>query len=629
MLLDKFFTTILKFIYLQYYPLDKNLIKSIQDTYGKNAKTHIAKLNKIRVNNVKNVLWSNAGTVLALFLTILALLIAIVPIPKIEKLEIKEISLINLVVVILFLIILPITLRRIINRLSPQQYAELSLSGLNQSEILSFIAYKNCMLCISLFKSININDSNLKIFEKINFGENILPLDFEDDARNRQKLKSSSKLYMSSIEGYFSRSYHEINKCKALKANAIKLLNILPTEFSHHTMKFSPYFFENHVIRLIRYFDSIYNEATNLTCSNLEINRLFEKINASLDDIFLKRYSFLTQLIKFPSIHKVLIGMSSITSTSGSLKIFIQGLSDTVNHKKNENNMWRKECFRALINRSKSHYGFDLLILLENYLLKRSEFLGEDFKSIINALHAVKFEKRDLDDNERVIIKNLSQDFRQYSNKSKKSLEVETLKDWDDNLSLFFEQNESDELSRNYIIIIGYSRTAREFIQNLKAGLKEKNIIIFIIKENTDLMLDTRLLRHELNATRNGIKGIRQTFTGDDRMILNSIKKDDNVLFLAGAEAYDKKREKLYHTNKYEIRITSIISKLNERKVNLRFYIVAQTYKVFKDLLKKENDEITFRHEIFTDHYDKMDIYNLKNLKIDKYLLTELECIKI
>ena len=93
---------------------------------------------------------------------------------------------------------------------------------------------------------------------------------------------------------------------------------------------------------------------------------------------------------------------------------------------------------------------------------------------------------------------------------------------------------------------------------------------------------------------------------------------------IAGAEAYNKSTSQLVHTNSYQFRVESLIKKMKNnqhKKPNPQVWIVAGKYKVHSILQNPSNS--IFGREIYADHYDKVDLYNFRDLGIVPNLISD------
>ena len=137
------------------------------------------------------------------------------------------------------------------------------------------------------------------------------------------------------------------------------------------------------------------------------------------------------------------------------------------------------------------------------------------------------------------------------------------------------------------------------------------------MKEDGTTMLDTRKFRFELNDSKPN-NNIRRTFTASDDFFYNMLNENDTLIMIAGAEAYCATNKLLLHTNNYQQKVESMISRLQnagEAKPSPQIWILAGDYKIYKNF--PEDESSIFGGEFFSDHYDKVDLYDFSGFSDD------------
>ncbi len=632
-------------LYLAYYPLSRELVKDIE-IYSLHPSTRKKDLNKLRTDTIANIFWTNSGAVFSLLVTASSLIFTVlwsisvfIPSASLDFLD-KISSSKKIIVVILFtlsilililfisLTLVPIVLRKINRSLPPVQYTELSLGQLNQSEILTFISYRMWLLTKNFSTEITIPFSYKKILKhkRINNTDEDFLLQgkfvkneyskFADKEKGEQisRLVKDTQELLQKVEDFKSDYYKEIMNCEELKASAARKLGILPREFCHHVLKFSIKIFESRINDLKISIDSVLyilkQEEKSTDNSLYVLENHLNKIIRTYYDIKVRRKRFLSQLIIFNGIHEYLIGLASTTSTSGSMKVFTRGISEVAS-KFDVNKNAKDKVFqelKSLLHRSKAHYGIDLLISLENFYKKNYEKSYPKDKYKVPSLLKHILTSKKFDENnlplDKVYLKQIRTDI------------IDRYKEAVEKMSNIFKYEvnrieDSDGIV--YFIIFGYSRMIVNVLRNSADILKSRKYRIFVFKEQLNGMLDTRILRHELNDFKPD-KSIRNTFTGSDNMIFNLTQKKDKIIFLAGIEGFDIQGSCLLHTNNYQHRVENLLDRFesDDKKSDPCIWLIGGDFKIFN---KFPDEDSIFGYEFFSDHYDKVDYYNFKPFK--------------
>ncbi len=630
--LGKFFTYQIKIFYLYFYPIPKGLSEELKQMLSKKKrKQRYKELNLIRVNNIYTTLWSHSGTVLAFAFTVFSIVFSIIwaiftfyynsnpeGFPLYYNNKILTILVLFIIIDFIIVLISPLLLRKIIDHLPSKSYSSLSLSNLNQSQVLTFVSLKYWELCNEFILNVRLGDEITKLSKTENekeFSDIFTMFETEDWITIFEEFRDNTVNFKANY-------YKKISNAKALKKETTFKLNILPIEFSHHITKFSPYIFELRVETLLHASESMLYLLKNKDFGSIrylyEFREVLSEVSSIINDIVDRRKRSLIQLIAFDNIHSYIIGLASATSTSKSLKIFTRGLSKLIEKSLVEATEEKKyEDFKALLHRSKAHYGFDLLISLENFYSKN--YKNEHEFKIPSLLSQIKNnQKDDLDLTELDLLKNIRENLvKKYENAMTKISESFIIK---------FEELIKKENKLNiYIMIFGYSRIVKNVLQKNHNLLKKNKAKIFVMKEEDEHMLDTRILRFELNDKK-GME-IRDSFTGSDDFFKRLLRKDDVLIMMAGAEAYDSTNSRLYHTNNYQKRVENFLEFLNRNesiKPSPRLWVVAGNYKVYTNFPDFQlSNKTAIGNEFFVDHYDKVDIYNFKDLGLTVELITD------
>lgn len=633
---------LIKLIYIFYYPLGKDLREQLRDLLYLPRK-RIKELNALRVKNIEVTFWIYSGTVLSLFITLLAfawgllwILQNLFPASSIEAfprlfiLHKPWVWAITLLLVLATVISLaPILIRRILLFLPSKDYAQLSLTNLNQSEILTLVAYKLWKLCHKFISEVPIPDEVLKMVDVQN---DIFHVDYwldEDPKRLKKKFQALNK----EIQQFKSAYYKQLSDYDALKDLAIQKLNILPREFCHHIIKFSLSIFE----RRINIFNKCVEEILFMMENGNNIgdqdyrfvyeNNLKEMMRV-VEDIKNRRMRSMEQIIAYDDIHEYVIGLSSATSTSESLKIFTRGLSAIAKSyrqvRREEKEFFYKK-FKALLYRSKAHYGMDLLISIENFYANyhndNNVLVPALLKKIATDKSVVSFTP-----NQQALLENIRDDIMR---KYRIAMDAINTAFGIQLSNILINKPKSGTL---YFLIFGYSKMVRNVLKEHAVDIRKNNIKVFVMKEGDNEMLDTRMLRFELNDQKPRYN-IRESFTASDNFFFRLLTSDDQLIMLAGAEAYDKSHKRLIHTNHYQNRVETLINKLQQSEkivdnVPIRtkpipkVWIVAGKYKIYPNFTWNPLPE-SFKGELYADHYDKADMYNFEDLGIEVVEITD------
>lgn len=619
--LGQLFSLFIRKVYLMYYPLNPDFENNLTEVYkSKQAKSiRVNQINRARVNSVVATLWSHAGTVFALALTIYSIIFSIA-LYCVEEWDLSLLIVLGIVILIppFFTILLtPVLLKRIIDYLPSDTYASLSLSNLNQSEVLTFVAIECWEMCNKFIKKIVIA-SDIKALVNAN-NEEAFSKVFEnyDKAKWIESFKSLNSFAIT----YKANKYKKIENAKALKNEAVLKLNILPVEFCHHILKFSPSIFEARLNALIHSSESLIYLLESgdfaLKDNYFSFKETLHEISSIIDDIELRRKRSLFQISTFEKTHGYIIGLASVTSTSQSLKVFIRGLSELIDNPGYENNIYNEkyvyEPFRSLLHRSKAHYGFDLLITLENFYNKNYS----EKEKIPKILFDIKHNSNEVITTQtKSLLKHMREDMVKKYSKAMNKIAIN-----------FGKQIESIQRSLDgnvYLFIFGYSKIVRNALLMNQDAIIKKEIKVFVMKEFNKEMLDTRMLRFELNDSKKN--KIRYTFTGSDDLFKRLLRKNDTLIMMAGAEAYDLSGKRLFHTNNYQKRVENFLDFLNhnvDKKPQPQVWIVAGGYKIYEKFPHLDSTQKSYKGEFFADHYDKLDIYNFEDFNLNPILITE------
>lgn len=633
---------LIKLIYIVYYPLGKDLRVQLRDLLYLPRK-RIKELNTLRVKNIEVTFWINSGTVLSLFISLLAfawsllwILQNLFPVSSSEAfpgffmLHKPWVWAITLFLVLATVISLaPILIRRILLFLPSKDYAQLSLTNLNQSEILTLVSYKLWKLCQKFISEVPIPK---EISRMVDVQNDFFHADYWLD-EDPQKLKKKFQVLNKEIQQFKSAYYKQLSDYDALKDLAIQKLNILPREFCHHIIKFSLSIFE----RRINIFNKCVEEILFMMENGNNIgdqdyrfvyeNNLKEMMRV-VEDVKNRRMRSMEQIIAYDDIHEYVIGLSSATSTSESLKIFTRGLSaiaKSYNWAKKEEREFFYKKFKALLYRSKAHYGMDLLISIENFY---ANYHNEKNKLVPALLKKIATDKSmvSFTPDQQALLENIRDDImRKYRIAM-------------DAINSAFGIQLSNILANKpkngtiYFLIFGYSKMVRNVLKEHAEDIRGNNIKVFVMKEDDNEMLDTRMLRFELNDQKPKYN-IRESFTASDKFFFRLLTGDDQLIMLAGAEAYDKSHKRLIHTNHYQTRVEALIYKLQQSvkmvddapirsKPIPKVWIIAGKYKIYPNFTWNPQPE-SFKGELYADHYDKADMYNFEDLGVDVRLITD------
>ena len=630
------FWSVFEFFYLIINPLESSVKKELKNRcldYRKRKR----ELNSIRVRNIKTTFWANTGTFFQLFLGLLAIGIGFFE--RILLLFQKSIGKLHLpgsanllkdnpnfgfftalfifiFGTVLLILITTQILKNIVKKLPPKQYAEISLSNLSESEILTLVAYRMYLLCNRLVHEYPIPDSFSVLIDS-NTGKFDVNRFNQASLGEKSEIREAAEKMDKTIIKFRATYYDELLKCVELKHEAVRKLKILEREFCHHILKFSPLIFETRINSLKSNIDSItfiINPENEVGKENkFAIQDSILDIVSIYNDIQRERMRNLGQLIAYRDTHDYIIGLSSVTSTSQSLKVFTRGISDLTRKLRGKglgDNAQEKITreIEAFLHRSKAHYGMDLMVSLENFYRRNYTQSQPEYK-IPEYLYKIKFEK-----NRKLLI---DYDIRSLFRK----IRIHLLEHYEPSMNVIKQEfkNHFDKVhptkdGKIYFLVFGYSKVIRNVFREYSEQIQDR-AEIFIMKEDGTTMLDTRKFRFELNDSKPN-NNIRRTFTASDDFFYNMLNENDTLIMIAGAEAYCAKNKLLLHTNNYQQKVESMISRLqNARnlKPSPQIWILAGDYKIYKNF--PEDESRIFGGEFFSDHYDKVDLYDFSGFK--------------
>lgn len=642
-LIEKFIRKVEK-KYVQLFKLNKSLCDKITGRTLR-PKARLNQINNARTNNIVTTIWANTGTILGIIITLISFLLTMllamyIPLGNNDSHLFKvlfPISFLLLLYVIYYLLlyIIPYLINRIVFHLPPKEYADISLNSLDKSGMLTFVALKMWELC---------NDFENKVevpIDLYNLAQSSDEHEFKSYyINNKGQLEKSISSFSDIVNRYSAKYNKELNNCIALMQLIARKLDIQERELCNHIFKFSPYIFRKRV-------DSLKSSA--LTLRNIINSHSYESdnstfaLNNNLREIIRIRNGVrdnsmqaLEQVILYNEIHDCLIGMSSIVSTSRSLRIFCTGVSNAlINRKENIKQSISSakvdvgiEKMLSILHRSKAHYGMDLLVLLENFYKKKFT-IDEPEYFLPEAIYSIKYPKRNKNPN--LTGRFNGQSIEQIVNQCQNELcemNYHMIDKYPAAIKRIKEKfhHHLSELSpvegRIYFCLFGYSRIVRNVLKSFVKEIEHKNIFTFVTKEYTDEMIDTQIYRFELNDEKPN-RNLRKTFTASDEFFMKLVNSNDKVIFIGGAEAYDKKFNKLLHTNNYQKRITSLINYVKrEKEIDSEVWIIAGDYKTFDEFPDRSS---LFGNEFFCDHYDKIDLYDFFPYRDNLKLISNIE----
>lgn len=630
------------FVYKIFYPLPKNVGDDIKSS-PIDWKTKIRELNRIRLKNIQGVFWANAGAVFALLVAMISLVFSVFWAFSVYQtnepntVTNKPIFFLLSILLACFLTLLmtPIFVRQVTRNLPAKQFAEISISNLDPSAILIFVAYNMWLLCLRYLGAIKLSspciEENNQSYTLVDIEED----EFDGHAYDLMCASGDLKKFLQALQAdiaqFKATYYNELNRCREIKLEATSKLGILKREFCHHILKFSPSMFEDRINTFKEDVDALLFILDSGQFQKLSFKLEFEdklkEVFRIHHDIKHRRVRSLRQIVLFGEIHEYVIGLSSCTSTSQSLKIFSRGIS-SVTKKIDENTTERErksiyDELTALLHRSKGHYGVDLLVSLENFYSRTEgqldeeeressltpEILRSDKRMIPKLLYQIKYyeetnynSRADLIFDGKALLQGLRNDlvvryreaFPPMLEKFRESLN---------------ETSNGEGKGRNFILVFGYSRMVRNILKESAYTLRKYKYKVFVMKEGNTEMLDTRILRFELNDQKPNLR-YRESFTASDLFFFRLLRPDDNLIMLAGAEAFSTEEFLLIHTNNYQKRVEKLIRSLEKQisnKPKPSIWIVAGDFKIYGQFPEPNT---FFGNEFYSDHYDKVDLYD-------------------
>lgn len=661
---ERFCVFLLKRYYFQWYPLNENLGKAL---FGESnyeiPPAEVKEINNIRLKNVIATLLSQTGSLFALVITLFFGLASISFPGKVLKEILNEvigsgglilfdsdpISNETLASFLFFLASIwgffkfsPLILRKVINHLSPEEYAKITIGSLTHGQLLTFLAYKNWGLIENLLKALELDRE--KPMEWWELEDKILKHTTEEDPIT--KIEN----YIDKLDAYLDNHFKDIQHCIFMVRGSYERLGINKRELTNHILKFSPAMFYDNLnavlrnLRTVKYFKLDENSTT--------VKKYYiQDFCYLIADVSSKRKRLLEELIFFKDTHKYIIGMSSHTSTSLSLKVFLRGISEVSKayYEDKITHITYLKVLKSILHRSKAHCGVDLLISLESF--ERKYILSEDLDNIKQEKDKKGSNDKKLQKDQKVnptYIASTLKSLRMYAksvipNEDEMRKIAESLKELrqvyrekihntqEETIFVKFENAVKEaqatiekENVAAYFIIFGYSELVRQCLRKIADSINKSNIKVFILQDDGLKALDTRTFLFELNKdfkiTERCHQGppVRKSFTGKDAFIKTLVDKNDLVYFLAGAEVYDQERQKLLHTNRYQRRVEKLVEFFRKKlkgKKKPQMWVIAEKYKVYNDY---PNDMPVFGDQFYQDYYETLDMYDLKKLFAEK-----------
>ena len=659
--IKEFFKLLPETLFNVFLPTTPKLIRQRIRANCVNGRKRIIEVNQIRNLNLITVVWSNAGSLFGVIVTIFATvvypLVMLVFEPKeelyayiflTEYFNWSTKTMTNVLwtgyfaLIILFFRALIWAIDNVLKNLPPKQYAEISLNNRNQSKIVTFVSYKMWETTFKFLKNTGKSFYDLSNFvlqdtDGSHINENIV----KDE---NQKISDQIKLIQKNSRKYQRDFYNNFYKLIELQRLACVNLNIHEREFSHHILRFSPSIFNERLKTFALSLDTlVYATSRNEGAYKEELLTLFDnhffEMKRIVDDINKRMENDLLQLICYNKIHKSLIGLSAVNSTSRSLNIFMRAISSTIERgnkrqkkKEDTSHVFHKQTvgeIKAILHRSKAHYGIDILVTLENLYRKNVSALEKNSsknKDIPAVLYQLKY-KNGIDG----VGDNGDKSVAAYIKDTNEEKHIEKLVEYMPQLMNMREilikihQDNSKKINakfnteikklkktekRKILCVFGYSRIVRNALKESFKELNDDKILIFLFKEQHVHMLDTRIFRLELSD--DPFQKVRNTFTASDEFLLSLIRKEDDLIFIGGAEAYIRSHKLVVHTNSYQKRMVTVLKRIEDEKMKYSVWIVANDYKVFDEFPPPTH---FFRKEIFSDHYDDVDLYDFSARK--------------
>ena len=133
-------------------------------------------------------------------------------------------------------------------------------------------------------------------------------------------------------------------------------------------------------------------------------------------------------------------------------------------------------------------------------------------------------------------------------------------------------------------------------------------------------------MRYELHHESPDLRKV-STFVGPDSFFTSILNPGDTVILLAGAEVYDKKHQRLFHTTGCQDRLNSMCIILREKQNSIQFetWIVSSDYKIYDEFPDLKS---SFGEEFFRDHYGRMEVFDLQKYVDVHYVITNRHLIR-
>jgi hypothetical protein len=356
------------------------------------------------------------------------------------------------------------------------------------------------------------------------------------------------------------------------------------------------------------------------------------------------RLKYQTQISIYRDLHRYVVQLASIHSTSGALQTYAESLSFVVRAQlKVLKSRWQfrrkwassdvEKRLQFLHRKQRAHPGFDVHTLLRSLLsplcLERCEASPANKQQIVEEMKSVE-----------VILEEL--DTREYFSNAIADLKLNSFVSLPEDIAAFIDQCRSEIWNKlaepidsifkdvgvsntRYVVSHGYSRTVLSVLKKLLAKdsrFKPLPKVFFIIPTGDD-SLDTRIMEYELkepstyrhgdgdNTAFERQRRERQNLrlynfaAGTERHLLGLLKEGDSVLILLGAECFDTERH-VVHARGILQGLENFMEDPKFKRVRSMVVVVAESY--------KEQEMLRANINFYGQHFDRIDLYDANTI---------------
>lgn len=498
-----------------------------------------------------------------------------------------------------------------LQKLSPEDYAEIALSGLKVSDMLRSVAYE-IMVVATRFH----DDPGTKwLMHK----RQLAPDDkVARKSLFREALKEEVPRFKSvhaALEDLMLGQRRPLQRLAAMKRLVARELGIPPRRLCDYVLRFSPAMFADRVGKFLANWDELValGRDDSVALSTSRIRGLLAENDAVYRRVW-RRRDHLGELFEHDDLHTYIHRFASQHSASGSLRSYARALTHVASGL--AAGVRPAECSRRvelLVRTQRAHPGFDL------HRQATQLCIGVPRLGLTDLVNVAEDQRRALE-----YYGNRSDDGRHLPQEEQTHLLAlatlfgtvdRVIEESRDQITRRFEllcrrwysttPPSSDQL---IVVTHGYSKTVREVIKRvLFPQLRVERDKVFLItgkKEESPEAFDTRLMEYELKeeAPWDAARSRRLAISAGEVSLLSKLASTNaRVLILLGAEAYDAQGRWVVHPRGIERRLSRLTAAFAQSRSAFRVVVVAEGYKCQPDLLDSR--------EFFEDHLDRVSLY--------------------